>query len=92
MRIQKSDLSREAGRGKNLMSGKGTMSGKAGSLMSECSAARLLMSVGILVDCGIQPLSVAIRIAAESTIAGTRQTEIFVGIVRPFPQNQVLAH
>ena len=74
------------------MSGKGTMSGKAGSLMSECSAARLLMSVGILVDCGIQPLSVAIRIAAESTIAGTRQTEIFVGIVRPFPQNQVLAH
>ena len=82
MRIQKSDLSREAGRGKNLMSG------KAGSLMSECSAARLLMSVGILVDCGI--LSVAILIAADLTIAGTRQTEIFVGIV--FSQNQVLAH
>ena len=84
MRIQKSDLSREAGRGKNLMSG------KAGSLMSECSAARLLMSVGILVDCGTQPLSVAIRIAADLTIAGTRQTEIFVAIV--FSQNQVLAH
>ena len=90
MRIQKSDLSREAGRGKNLMPGKGMMSGKAGSLMSECSAARLLMSVGILVDCGI--LSVGIRIAADLTIAGTHQTEIFVGIVRPFSQNQVLAH
>ena len=67
MRIQKSDLSREAGRGKNLMSGKGMVSGKAGSLMSECSAARL-------------------------TIAGNHQTEIFVGIVRQFSQNQVLAH
>ena len=90
MRIQKSDLSREAGRGKNLMSGKGMMSGKAGSLMSECSAARLLMLVGILVDCGI--LSVGILIAAALTIAGTHQTEIFVGIAQPFSQNQVLAH
>ena len=69
------------------MSGKGMMSGKAGSLMSEYSAARLLMSVGILVDCGI--LSVGIRIV-PILIAGTRQTEIFVAIV--FSQNQVLAH
>ena len=69
------------------------MSGKAGSLMSECSAARLLMSVGILVDCGILSVGiriVAILIAAELTIAGNHQTEIFVGIV--FFQNQVLAH
>ena len=50
------------------------------------------MLVGILVDCGIQPLSVEILIAAALTIAGNHQTEIFVGIVRPFPQNQVLAH
>ena len=74
------------------MPGKRMMSGKAGSLMSECSAARLLMSVGILVDCGTQPLSVGILIAAALTIAGNHQTEIFVGIVRQFSQNQVLAH
>ena len=71
------------------MSGKGMMSGKAGSLMSECSAARLLMSVGILVDCGI--LSVGFRIVADLTIAGTHQTEICVGIARPFPQSLVLS-